>query len=118
MQLGLLHCQTFFDAGVDLINRHRRIYRPDMHHCFSFLSMQVLHPSQRFCPVEPQNKRDVLKDRPLLIFILPFTFFLLPFSECHSLPILPLVLSQVQHIKWLAILGAQQPFTCHVNCPT
>ena len=65
------------------------------------LPMQMSHARQRLCPIEPEDKGEVLVQSLLR------QAFPLCLTEGHALPVLPFVPAEIEHIKWAGILRSR-----------
>src|SRR5262245_700853 len=79
-----------------------------MHHCLALLAVQVRQPHQRLCRVELEDKGQVgiqgrLGDALALL------------AEGDTLPVLPLVFTEVQDLEWLTALHVEQTLACGVD---
>ena len=111
MQFALLELGAFIHRGVDFGDGHRRVHRADVDHGLALLAVQVRHARHRLCAVELENEGEILEEgllgeRPVL-----------PVAEGHALPVLPLVLAEIQNIEGLAVLDAEQSLTGDVDAP-
>ena len=111
VQLALLELGALVHRRVDLGDGHRRVHRADVDHRLALLAVQVRHARHRLGAVELEDEGEVLVERLLgerLVLRLP---------ERHALPVLALVLAEVQHLERLAAVDAEQPLAGDVDAP-
>jgi hypothetical protein len=112
MQLSLLDLGALGHCRVDIGNRHRRVHGADVHQRLALLAVQVSQTGHRLSAVEFEDESKVLVE------CLLGQRLALRFAESHSLPILTLVLAQVEHLKGSAILLIEQSLPGQVVRPS
>ena len=98
MELPLTSGNALIEGVRDLSDRHGRINGTDVHDGTAPLSVKVLKPSDRLGAIEAEHERDVLEQHLLRIAT----------PEGARLPILPLVLAEVEDLERLAALDPHQ----------
>ena len=83
------------NAVSDLGDRNWGVDGADVDKGAPLLAVQVVHPCHRTCAVELQDKCNILVQAEETVFIDAF-------PERGSLPVLPLVLSEVENLEWFA----------------
>ena len=110
LKFALLEHRALGQSRIDLGDGHRRVYGTDVDHSLALLAVKVSHPSQRLCTVEFKDKGKVLIQGLLgdaLVFL----------REGDALPILALILAEVQDLEGLAVLDTEQALTGGVDSP-
>src|SRR5579862_1790541 len=108
MQFRLLDLAALVDGQVDLVDGHRRVNRANVNHRPTLFAVQVSEACHRLGTVKPENEGEVLVqclfgDRLVLL------------GEGHALPVLPLVLPQVENLERFASLNAQKALASSMN---
>ncbi len=96
MKFALTALHALIERLLNLADGDRCINRPDVHHRLPLPAMKVRHTGHRLSTVEPENEGEILEEsrlRHLIAF---------PIPKSGTLPILTLVLAEVQHLKRLA----------------
>src|SRR5262249_22122066 len=106
--LCLLYLHALGDSGINLVESHQRIHCSDVHHRLAFLAVQVHQPHQRLCPIELKDKGQIcIQGRPGEALAL--------LAKGDTLPVLSLVLTEVQELEGLTALNAEQALACGVD---
>jgi hypothetical protein len=72
----------------------------------------VCHACHWLRPIELKDKGEVLVERLLSNRLISLI------AEGHALPVLALILAEVEHLEGLAVLDAEQPLAGNVDTPT
>ena len=111
MEFRLLKLDTFVQGGIHLVDGDRRVYRSNVHHGPAFLAVEMGEAGNRLCAVELEDESQVLVEHLLSAALVLFV------AKGDPLPVLALVLAEVEDLERPATLDVQKALAGHVDGP-